>query len=59
MNVSIFSYAVALRYDGAEAEKSFKHGAWERAISLYRTQYSYFAVAYKDKANIIYFAPGR
>ncbi|EER08116.1 conserved hypothetical protein [Perkinsus marinus ATCC 50983] len=46
------------RYDGAEAEKSFKHGAWERAISLYRTQYSYFAVAYKDKANIIYFAPG-
>ncbi|KAF4710009.1 hypothetical protein FOZ63_007922, partial [Perkinsus olseni] len=46
------------RYDGAEAEKSFKHGAWERAISLYRTQYSYFAVSYQNKSNIIFFAPG-
>ncbi|KAF4648157.1 hypothetical protein FOZ61_003084 [Perkinsus olseni] len=44
------------RYAGGRAEATFQHGAWERAISLYRTMYSYIAVTYKDY-NVIYFAP--
>lgn len=35
-----------------------EYGAWERAISLFRTQYAYIAVARKGQPGVLHFAIG-
>ncbi|KAF4676889.1 hypothetical protein FOL47_004592 [Perkinsus chesapeaki] len=50
-------FKTPVRYPGGRAEATFQHGAWERAISEEHSYYGFIAVTYKDKYNVVYFAP--
>merc|ERR1712190_555500 len=46
-----------LRVAGDENEKEFPTGAWERPISIYRTDYAVLNVCPRDGLGIVWFAP--
>ncbi|KAF4692520.1 hypothetical protein FOZ63_005945 [Perkinsus olseni] len=50
-------FKTPVRYPGGRAEETFQHGAWERAISEEHSYYGFIAVTYKNKYNVVYFAP--